>query len=526
MAFEYVTKEPEHAARRTRWIASLVLVVLGCALFLPFVDRAWTSHEANPGTYYGSFNTNYERFGFFHLWGLEVSPAVKDLQKGAIGYLNHPPAMAWVMYWCGLDEWQMRMPTVICVMILAVLLFRMLTASLGTLPAFGAGLLMIYMPTMSVYGQNSYELAVAVFGFAMMIAHDRTLRAEGPRRRDLATVIACAFLGPWFDWSFWIYCAALVPITWGRGGLVRKLWIPAASAVASVALLLLWRVWVQTLEHLPKPPAEQAGLLEIIRKVMHESSGRTFGDWVDGFSRMFQDGFTLPLCALALVGSVPLFRRAPRLAIAFAIGIAHPVMFPSHSFDHAMFFVYFAPFMAAASAAAIGLGRRLGRPVQVALIALSAAAPAYSAYYYFASTESDFYKDLGRILTDAVEYDDRAPDGTHGYNVGHSWPYGAYLAYLDSWRVFATPVRDAAALAAAPESGAPRGARYVWLKFSEVPEFATRKFADPPGLSELMERFPKTRLPELEVRIDVSGKGHHVTISEAWLVTLAEPGKG
>ena len=51
----------------------------------------------------------------------------------------------------------------------------------------------------------------------------------------------------------------------------------------------------------------------------------------------------------------------------------------------------------------------------------------------------------------------------------------------------------------------------------------TAKVAESKALAELLRPLPRTRVPQLEVRIDVTGQGHHVAISEAWLVTLREP---
>ena len=430
--------------------------------------------------------------------------------------MNHPPAYSWLLYAFGTAEWQMRLPNALSTVLLAFVLWIGLAPKLGHATAWSTGLISMFPPALAVYGQNSYEVCIAVIGIVMLLAYDRVLRGAPRRAASVATVIACAFVGPWFDWSFVVYCLGAIAMTWGRlplGAGVRALSLPGAAALAGLLTIFAWQQWVLSADHLPKPP--QVGVGELLERVWGESQGRTLGEWLAGFGRTLRVGFTWPLLAIAAVGVVPAFRRAPRWATVFALGLVHPLMFPSHSFDHMMFFVYALPLVALGAACAGELvARRMAPMARWVIIAIAAGVPAVTSVLQLARAESSFYKDLGRVLTAAVEDD---------YNVGHGWPYGAYLAYIDSVRVLPQPLRDATILAGAPAGSAPRGVRYLWLRFGEVSAAVSDTFAEPPGLAAILEPLPRTRVPELEVRIDVTGNGAVVEVSEAWLVTIAPP---
>ncbi|MCA8940980.1 MAG: hypothetical protein KDB80_00345 [Planctomycetes bacterium] len=518
--------------RLSVWIGALLIITAGAALLVPFLDRPWTANEANAGAFYGSFNVNYERFGFWHMYGLEAGPIAHEL-KASIGYLNHPPAMAWLIYFAGMDEWQMRLPTVVSVIVLGLLVFAWLTPRIGVLSACAAGIIVQLPPTMSVHGQISYELTTAVLGWGMIMAFDRVLARGRFTVGTSAVTVLCAFAGPWFDWSFlYVYCPALVPLMWRRVDLstgVRRLAVPATSATVSLALLLWWRVVVSTADHLPAVPDHQTGLWEIYSRTLAEFAERGLGDTLRWTWFTIRTGFTLPLLVIAGIGLLPMLRRVPRVVAVLSLAFVHPALFPSHAIDHPMFFVYAAPLVAisaacAAAAIAARLPQWVGRIAQAGVLAVAIAAPAISAWSHLENTTQSFYKDLGSVLTAAVEHDNWEAGEPLGYNVGHSWPYGAYHAYLDSTRVVGFAVVDAKTLAAAPAGGAPRGLRYLWLRYGEVPAFAKDDFAQSAELEALLNSFPRKRVPILETRVDVTGRGDVVEIREAWLVTLREPG--
>lgn len=544
-------------------LAVLGVVAVGLALFLPFIGRSWTANEANAGTFYRAFSRVWDEFGFFALKGLEVgTTGVPTLQPGiATGYVNHPPAMAWVIYWAGSAEWQMRLPTVVCVIALGVMLYLWLAPRIGRLAAATAGVATLLPPTMSVHGQTSYELGVAVLGVGMMIAFERYLGAreranqpaeaeatgDGLAPRTRATVWrtgvvvgTCAFLGPWFDWSFlYVYCLGLIPFVVRRrlGPVAQSvrlawgLWLPAAVATTSLGLLFWWRFVVTNDPDLPDVPDTQVGIVDLYLRTWHEFQQR--GVWTSflGAVRMVREGFTDVLLIAALIGVVPLFRAVPRVACALAFGALHPALFPSHALDHAMFFVYIAPILVLSAGMTVQLVFRwsqrwssardggaglVPRIVGSIALLLVLGAPGLSATQHLRATSYDFYRDLGRVLSEAADED--------RYVVGHGWPYGAYTAYIDALRVFPYSVRDAGLLAQQPSLRRAEGlgVRYLWLRFGDVPAFA-REFEEPDGLAELMRQFPRDRVSKLEGRFDVTGRGHVVEVTEAWLVTMSDP---
>ena len=63
------------------------------------------------------------------------------------------------------------------------------------------------------------------------------------------------------------------------------------------------------------------------------------------------------------------------------------------------------------------------------------------------------------------------------------------------------------------ESPSPLGLRFLWLRYSGIPNVL--------GFDELLEPFPKVPCPNLEMRVDLWGEP--VGVDEAWLVTIKEP---
>lgn len=521
--------------RRQNLWAVIAIVVTGFALLGPFLDRPWTANEANAATYYAPSNANFERFGFWHMWGIWTGTIAHEL-KWAVGYLNHPPGMAWLTYLVGMEEWQIRLPTVFSVILLGLMVYRWLLARVGVLTAAAAGVLVQVPPTMAVHGQISYELPTAVFGWGMILAFDRALERGRFQFASAFWACFCAFVGTWFDWSFlYVYCPALTLLMWRRVGFwhgVRLLAVPAASATISLALLLWWRVAVETAEHLPAVPPNQSGIWEIYAKTLAEFERHGWGPTLAGTWRVVRDGFTPVLLLIAACGVVPFVRRMPRIFATLSLAILHPALFPSHAIDHPMFWVYAGPLVAISAAMAAHWIRRrlpsaLGFATQCVVLAIAFSVPCFSSWSHLSNTTYSFYEDLGRLLTEAVEHENFAEDDTDplGYNVGHSWPYGAYHAYLRSLRAFGHPIVDVNVLASTPASSAPRGVRFLWFKFGRRPDFTRGdpRFDPGPEFDQYLSQFPRRRVPELEVEIDVTGRGDVVEITEAWMVTLRRP---
>ncbi len=503
-----------------------MLFVLGCVLYLPFIGRDFGSKEQNPGSYFGPFVRNYEKFGIVETGGMPLGVTLLDKAEYGVPYMHHPPGLFWLLYAFGTEEWQMRLPTMLGAIIAAVLTFLLLLRYLGRFESMLAGLVVLTSPVVFFYAQVSYETILLPLGLGMMLAA-RALQHDELRHRKTVrfALVACAFCGPWIDWAFAFYCLALVPLLWQPRfrHTIRALLLPAAASIAALALIMVWRVWVSDLPGLPHPKASGLNALFEISVLDIPPPGQFIVACLGNLQRTY----TLPVLVCAALGLWPLWRRSPRLSLALMLaGSLNVVLFASHALTHELYFAYLAPLIGA-SVGALWHAASQFRPTRPLIRYLTAATvlaiATMASLRVMDRASTGFFRDLGQVLTRAsgpVE-----PDGSRlkCYHVVHSFQrYYGY--YADGPFIQPYPTRDPKWMATAVGSLAKAaGARYLWLKMSGPGTEKIPWLRDMPGLAEFLVNFEQERVPELEVTLNLNGIEDWVTVDEAWLVTLKHP---
>ncbi|MCA8963579.1 MAG: glycosyltransferase family 39 protein [Planctomycetes bacterium] len=353
-----------------------ILLLLACGLLfhLPWLAGPFGFGENNINAtfFFGPFAQHWEKFGWLTLRGAPLGATALTLPEtvgAGFPYFNHPPGFAWLCCLLGTAEWQLRLPCVLAVIASGPLLFALLRSRLGAGPAWLAGLLVMIAPGTAYAAVISYESVVIAFGLLLLLAHEHT--AAGDRRWRMPLVLAAA-LGVWIDWAFVFYVAALLP--WSLPAapreLLRRLWLPAAAAAVSLALVFAWRLWAEANPELPPPGPTQ----ETIGRTLHRAvfGGPPWGAFFAALGDRLVDAFSRTGLGVALLGLPLALRACPRLVVALLLPpLLNFGIFRSHSMGHLMFAAYAVPPLAVLVAAVPHTLRRW-RPAATVAVAAGA----------------------------------------------------------------------------------------------------------------------------------------------------------
>ncbi len=525
--------EDQHTDAKPRMAHIVLLLLSGCVLLLPWIDRCFAVLEAGGGQYTGPFVRNFERFGFFALKGLPLGPTLVDEPSLGIPYLNHPPAFFWLMYLFGSADWQMRLCTVLGQMLSSVLVYLLLVRRLGQMVALLTGFTFLVTPVLVFYSQVSFEPVVLPLGLLFMIAMDRLCNSELTARQRRAwnlVLLGVAFVGPWTDWAFSYYCLALVPLAWAKQRpwtTLRQLLPPGLCALASLVLLFVWRAHVSNFVADQGRSEFNVSISQMFEStvLIRPSLGPTLVQWAVRFS----ETFTLPFVLIALFGMVPLWKADRRLFLALAItGVMNLLLHPGHTFrGHHMFLAYTTSLLSTCVVLAIlhgpisRLHSSVWHYVRAAAIALILVWPAWVSLSLIQNTSTTFFRDQGQLLSAATR--PMGPNEQGRYLVGWGLNCGLRIMgqYVDTSDVIPIPVDSAEELLKELEKVKEGlGARYLWLR-TETADGV--RIWDDQDMERLFQSYEKVRLPKLEVPVDLDGRGGVIRVREAWLVTLRHP---
>lgn len=502
----------------------LLLALLAATFHLPRLQQPFGGDEINAGLFFGIVNKNFASLGFAELRGAPVGWKRWHADDRAIPYLHHPPGLFWWMTALGTAEWAHRAPTVLCALVAALLLFALLRPRLGTFAAAVAAATLLGVPSFTLYSQASYETVVVAFGLLLWWTHARfTAAAIGARAGWAVAVAATAFAGAWMDWSFVLFCLALPIVTASRavGRTLRDLALPAAAAGLAAATIVVWQDWASQSPHLLQdmPRATVRAMLEnnILQRPPIDA-------WLAGAASLIPATASMPVACAALLGLPLLFRRAPRLALAtmFA-GIAHFTLFATHATNHPHFYCFFTVPLAAAVGAIATLGAdasRLRRGAAVVAIALTASAWFASAKAV-AANDTDYFRDLGRVLDTAATGEGRSPYGRVLHNAPRVYPY--YVESPDVWIPPTTQLATLKALCDEPQ----RSYDMVFLWYAKASGPGAREIASfsDAGIADYLVQFDKRRVRDLEQTIEHGLWGTRDVIEEVYLVTIPPKGR-
>ncbi len=322
----------------------LVLVAFTLVLHAPWCGEPLGPRETNGGVYFGVACKNFEAFGFDAVRGVPHVMLRSERSLDAVPYLNHPPGLFWAMAALGTGECAIRAP-IVAAGILAVLAFlALLRDRIGMRGAVVASIALVVSPALV---QTSYESAVLACALWLVHATTRVAATHGRARVGWRIVqVVAAAAGPWFDWSFALWCVALVPFVappWRDGA--RRLAVPAIATVVSVAGILAWRAWAMGAPAV-RDDIVPAGIETLVQTTILNRP--TIGEFVRAAWHMTSWIAGPALVVVGLLGTLRLARIAPRVAVAFAFaGVAHPLLFADHALDHGFFWTYFVVFAAA-----------------------------------------------------------------------------------------------------------------------------------------------------------------------------------
>ncbi|MCA8942748.1 MAG: glycosyltransferase family 39 protein [Planctomycetes bacterium] len=506
-------------ARQLR-LSYLGLTLLGLAFHVPRLFRPLGDLDGCAGPYFGVFFRNYEAFGFGELRGMALWRQLVPVPQAGEPYLHHPPGTWWTMYALGGAEWSMRLPTIVAAIVAACLLCRLLARPLGHWAARFAGASLLATPVMAVYCQLSYEPIAIAFGLGLVYATIRVRDAidRGTRVRWMLAQGALAFVGTWMDWSFGMFCFGLAAFACSKSisSMFLQLVTPAIAAGVAVVTVVAWQKWALESPLVVLPPTATGSIDKIVEETI--LSRPAWGKYLAAIEHWMRHTVGLPMLVTAIVGIVPLFARAPRIATALLVtGVAHFGIFAQHAVQHPHFFCLTSPFVAAAAGAAVcALWRRVPR-ISAFLASAVLIATWVASIELDASTSSTFHRDIGRVLTEAtiVRDADGRPTGERigvMTNFAPIWPY--YVT--DPHVLVVPPVTNLSWLESVHRD---ERYRYLWLVVEKPPGVPWNDPLDP-DVRAFLERFPRTRVPELEYHMKESGFGWDWNIREAWLVDV------
>ena len=507
------------AATRTRRIQRAftgLILVFAALVHGPWLTAPFGLGAVNAGAYFGPFAQAFHQFGFAALRGAPIVVSVLDDPRNGLVYLHHPPGTAWVLAVLGTAEWSLRLPTILAQLVAAIVLLHWLTPRLGAVRAGLAGLALVVLPVLVFHAQVSYEPLVLAAGLAAQRAMDR-ITTNDRRVRHKVTLVTLLAVGPWLDWAFAFFAAALaIPILARVRPWPRALgWIAGVGCGSLLAAMPIfwWKRWAQDGPLIHAPPA--IPLPEMIATTVGqrpELSAFARGAWT-----ALDQGFTPGLVGLAALGAWSLARRQPVLAASLLFpGLANVLVFAEHARTHVFYFAYLAPALVAA-AAALPLPRWAGwrriAPAIVLVVGSLAVARSTSLQQH---GSRPYFKDLGRII-------DQASAEFEGQRIVRAWrvhvtiPY-AYPYYYRSPIVFLSP--DPATLERERRLDDAVGVRCIWLDVALLPSGAPASYTVSSALADYLADFPSVPLPQLETVLSNPLDGSRVHVQRANLVTI------
>jgi len=494
-------------------LVSIVLVVLGVLIQLPWLDAPFGPDMVNPAAYFGPFARSFRAFGFDTLRGVPLTVSPYQQPREGLIYLSHPPGTAWILGLGGGAEWTLRLPTAIGVALAALTLFHLLRSQVGDRRAFVAALFLLILPVLAVFSQGSYEGLVLPAGLLTLLAAERVTSGAGKGRALWGLVlILISLVGPWLDWAYGWFTAALF-ILCARRPAGRHLLCALFSSVAAVASVigtLLWKAWALQAPALGgrKPGSLEAALQEVVL------DRPPLGDFLHALLERLTQGFTWPVVILGLVGALVALKRHPRITLALlTAGILNPVVMAKHTMGHVFYLAYLAPFVVLGLVSLPLPGKGIARAAAALLLALSFAACSVRTAEAMRAGSDPFYRDLGGVLDEwsAQREGERI---VRVYRVLTNVPQ-LYPLYFET-PLFAQ-VMDRTGVESVLREGGPAGVRYLHLRIEDergpiLPEA--------PDLLPFLRRFPSRRIPLLERRIErpLDGAVYRVTRAEIFFL--------
>ncbi len=206
-----------------RWLLrspSLLICLVGCLLYLPWLNTPFGVNESNAGCYLGVVIKNYHQLGFWETLGAPLGYVSLEMPKQGVINMHHPPGWYWLYYPFGTAVWQIRAVTAVVNVLLGIVVYRLLRLPLGDKVAITGSLLVLVAPALSYYCRGaSPQQSLMLPGLAMLALLDRVRRQGQMSGLQGAGLALLAFIGTWMDWGFIFMCLAATP--WPGGEVWR-----------------------------------------------------------------------------------------------------------------------------------------------------------------------------------------------------------------------------------------------------------------------------------------------------------------
>src|SRR5229473_1894608 len=172
-------------SRRTFWVVSILTIVLFLVTDLPWqlddydqAKQAWTSYEMITEGHWFYQRTSDDQ-------GLATKPPLTGWMSAAVFAVTRSWDVAW------------RLPSLLCAILLAVVLFRSATRAYGTVAgviAFAAFGLNLLSPRLSTLVRSDMPLALTIFLVGLLI-WEKIRRQEAWSKRDRLSMFALLTAG-------------------------------------------------------------------------------------------------------------------------------------------------------------------------------------------------------------------------------------------------------------------------------------------------------------------------------------------
>ncbi|MBL8900956.1 MAG: glycosyltransferase family 39 protein [Planctomycetes bacterium] len=496
-------------------------VLLALLLGLPFLFDPFGLFELNAGSYYGVNAKNWERLGFAELRGAQVGPGLYASGAQPLPLLHHPPGGPWILCLGSSAEWRLRLPPILAHALAVWLLFGAVARVHGQRAALLSAFFLALVPVLAVQTQSSLETLVIAAGILLLEIDARTRLAppSGRTQMQRAVLLLVALLGPWIDWFFAFFAAALLVPHAGEPLrlALRRAALPVLVSACSCCGVFAWKAWALSA---PIFSGASAGLdtWSLVENVILER--RPLGPLLEAVGLRLLEAATPFLGAAGLLGVLWMLSRAPREILRWLLpGALVIAIFAEHSATHVHFVSMLVPALCVAAGVLLGAGGRAIVPRRALAMAIALGLLLCTLEQRFAG-RTDYFQELGRTLVQSTRSDSGeglARPCFVATNAAGRMPY-----YIDTPYFWPLPVSKVEELE--PALGAldgSTGARFLYLDIAASSWSAEPAPPDRGDLRRFLERFPHEPLPQLERSFRCRSLGTRIEIRTAWLVQLA-----
>lgn len=378
---------------RTRKLSILVLIlIVGWGILTIRIGAPWFGHQDANGAWISTAIRNYERYGFGALGGMIVLNNSFVQPDNYSYYPNHPPLPVWLpslpVLLVGYHEVVVRFVFAACSLLSMAVMYALTRRLYGHTRAVWSAVFFTLTPMFAYFGRMPDHEAPAML-LLLLFAWVMVLWLHRPSRAYVLILAALIVAQAWTAWGGLIGILAIcATVWWVAQGRQRRaiIVLMALGLFGALAVILFYQLqWSGTWE-------------SIVSKFLWRTSSQSFtegsepftwGQYIVRAEFRFITLFTPTICALAILGILPVLRRESRLqkSLVFGIllgGIGFVLIFRNASYVHDYYLMYITPAWVMFASAGLLYGwqqRRTRRWMRPMLVGLLLATPVASFHY-------------------------------------------------------------------------------------------------------------------------------------------------